>query len=159
MACKLGKFHLQESARPYGARDEARTRVSGLISKAALAEHTICASGSSCIVQTTFALDCDFSPIRDNEPWHSHNFSSARGISTQSSIAPMLSHAPNAGSKIHGNDGDRHSIVGKVELHCAAPCCLRRSMTNRSGSADSNSTCVPLGMLRRTVREGAGSSR
>ena len=55
---------------------------------------TICASGSSCIVQTTLALDCDFSPIRDNEPWHSHKSSSARGSSTQSSIAPMLSRVP-----------------------------------------------------------------
>ncbi len=39
-------------------------------------------------------LDCDFSPTRDNEPWHSNKSSSARGSTTQSSIAPMLSRVP-----------------------------------------------------------------
>lgn len=41
-------FSLQESDHPYAIRDEAQVGISGLISKATLAERTICASGSSC---------------------------------------------------------------------------------------------------------------
>ena len=91
---KIGQISFSRVGKaPWHSRRSAHQSF-GVISKVALAERTICASGCSRREQTRWALDCDFSPTRDNEPWHSHKSSSARGSTTQSSIVPMLLHVP-----------------------------------------------------------------